>query len=288
MFQYAAARAVAERVDAELVLDRWSGFARDREYRRKYELTPFAIRGRPATWRESWPIWCYRFQEKFFSGKNNGERGLRIERRWYGAFVSDDNQCFYPELFEQAREGAYLMGYYQSPLYFEGMADQIRQELMPPIPTDQRFLELGTRLRSQPTVAVGIRLYEESKDPAAHALGRKEKGMAEIRAALEGLRQRHPGLKVALFCTHRAKCLEELCLPHDTAFVTHEEWFHQSISRLWLLTQCRHHLFNNSSFYWWGAWLSETHHGGAGTGQEIWMSDSFINPAVNSFSWKTF
>ena len=208
-----------------------------------------------------------------------------MKRRWYGTFLSDDNQCFYPELFEQAREGAYLMGYYQSPLYFEGMADQIRQELMPPTPTDQRFLELGARLRSQPTVAVGIRLYEESKDPAVHARQGRQKSMAEIRAALEGLRQRHPGLKVALFCTHRAKCLEELCLPHDTAFVTHEEFFQDAVPSLWLLTQCRHHLFNNSSFYWWGAWLSAVHHGGPKAGQGILSADNFCNLRAYGKNW---
>ena len=180
------------------------------------------------------------------------------------------------------------MGYYQSLLYFEGIADQIRQELMPPIPTDQRFLELGTRLRSQPTVAVGIRLYEESKDPAAHAREGKQKSMAEIRAALDGLRQRHSGLKVALFCTHRAKCLDELCLPHDTAFVTHEESFQEPVSSLWLLTQCRHHLFNNSSFYWWGAYQSEIHHQESKEKKEILAANQFVNQDIYLKKWKTF
>ena len=43
MFQYASARSLALRQGLELVLDDWSGFVRDLQYRRHYELGALPI-----------------------------------------------------------------------------------------------------------------------------------------------------------------------------------------------------------------------------------------------------
>jgi len=289
MFQYAAGRGVAEKLGVELVIDTWSGFVRDKEYRRSYELGTFSIKASKAKAWERWPVWLLRAEQKW-RGNSPGSppNGLIKIRRPYGEFLLDDNRAFYPKVFEPNENDTWMIGCFQSPKYFDFISEKIREDLTPPIPSDPRVRALGERLRSQPTVAVGIRLYEEAKDPAAHALGRREKSMGEIREALWRLRERHPDLKVALFCTHRARVLEELGLPHDVVSVTHEEGFQGSIERLWLLTQCRHHLFNNSSFYWWGAWLSAVHHGGPAQGREIFAADNFVNPAVHESGWSRF
>ena len=52
MFMYAAARRLALKNDAELVLDTCNGFSRD-SYNRSYQLDQFNIAGRPATAREA-------------------------------------------------------------------------------------------------------------------------------------------------------------------------------------------------------------------------------------------
>ena len=49
MFGYAAARRLAFRNGAELVLDTESGFIHDKTYRRKFSLSPFNLAGRYAT-----------------------------------------------------------------------------------------------------------------------------------------------------------------------------------------------------------------------------------------------
>lgn len=289
MFQYAAGCGIAKKLKKELVLDTWSGFVRDREYRRVYELKAFPVKSREAILWELLPLLFERGNQRCW--RNAGRlptHGLRKTQRWYGTFFHDDNRAFYPQVFEPSPSNAWFIGYFQSFKYFEFISGELRQELMPPTPSDRRVRELGNRLRSQPTVAVGIRLYEEAKDPAAHALDRREKSMGEIKGALKKLRQRYPELKVALFCTHRARCLKELSLPDNTAFVTPEEGFQDALSCLWLLTQCRHHLFNNSSFYWWGAWLSAIKHGGPKMGQEILAANSFYNADFSPVGWTIF
>src|SRR5215831_16235441 len=57
MFQYAAARALASRNGAKLLLDNRSAFITDRVYGRQYELDPMPIRGELASFAYRMPFW---------------------------------------------------------------------------------------------------------------------------------------------------------------------------------------------------------------------------------------
>ena len=75
-------------------------------------------------------------------------------------------------------------------------------------------------------------------------------------------------------------------LPPDTSYVTHDNGYCGSVPRPWLLTQCRHHIMTNSSYYWWGAWLSRGVHGG--TNQTVFAADNFINTDSYPPEWEQF
>jgi hypothetical protein len=68
--------------------------------------------------------------------------------------------------------------------------------------------------------------------------------------------------------------------------MTPEQGFCDPVDTLWLLSRFKHHVFNNSSFYWWGAWLSRANH--LTYTQMIRCSDNFINPDSFPPSWKKF
>jgi hypothetical protein len=284
MFQYATARALALRTNAELVLDSWSGFARDYQYRRHYELDGLPVQARVATALERLPIWLYRADTKC-----RGQKSDVIQRRLYGTFIIEKELRYLDEINNRDfNSSAWLLGYWQSPLYFKDHADFLRGELMPPSPTQVRFLELGKILREKESVALGIRLYEESLTPANHARGGQMKTVAEVNSAIERLRSKHASAEFFVFCTHRSPLLAELNLPEDAILVTHDDGYEGSLERLWLLAQCKHHIFTNSSYYWWGAWLSfanYTHDSGA---QHILAADNFINQDGLCEEWETF
>ena len=63
-----------------------------------------------------------------------------------------------------------------------------------------------------------------------------------------------------IFCSHRSSLLDGLRLPGKVTYVTPDDGFEGTIEGLWLMTQCRHHIITNSSFYWWGAWLSSANY----------------------------
>jgi len=77
-----------------------------------------------------------------------------------------------------------------------------------------------------------------------------------------------------------------ITLPENSNYLTHDDGFVGTNERLWLLTQCKHHIFTNSSYYWWGAWLSEANF--LNEKQLILAADNFINIDGIPDKWKKF
>lgn len=283
LFQYATGRAISLEKRAPLALDDWSGFARDRQYGRRFELSRVLIAYlKPSPIAVSC-LWAYRATTSILGrGKINP-----IQRKWFGSFYSEPEFIFYPEVLSQDIKGLnWLVGYWQSPLYFQKHKKIILDELSPPCPSDQKFIDIGHMARNCNSVALGLRVYEESNNPGAHARAGKVKSAQEINDAIRRLTERVPNARFFIFCTHRASLLHHLNLPSSTVFVTAEDGFVDSIDCLWLLTQCKHHIFTNSSFYWWGAWLSEAVH--PNTEQLIYAADNFINADGLCDHWHRF
>ena len=282
MFQYAHARSLALRQGLELVLDDWSGFVRDFQYRRHYELGALPIQSRVASPWERLPLWLYRWQHR--SGQPSAPL---VESHWYGQFITETEPAYLPQLQKLLIDRTtWITGYWQSPSYFDDHATQIHTELMPPPAQQPRFQALAQQIRESESVALGVRLYEESKDPAAHAWDGQIKTPAQIRAAVAQLYAARPQARFFVFCTHRSPLLAELDLPGDAVFVTHDDGYEGTLEGLWLLTQCRHHIFTNSSYYWWGAWLSEGVRGHEK--QSIFAADNFINYDGLCPEWEKF
>lgn len=282
LFQYAAARALCLKTDSTLVLDTWSGFVRDTQYRRHYELDALPIRAHAAMPLQRLPIWLYRVRQRFGATANG-----MIQRRWYGQFLVEIDRSYLTEIDQVIIDRTtWLVGYWQSPRYFSEFADTISTELMPPAPQESRFLEMGQRLRQTESVALGIRLYEESTNPGAHARDGHIKTVAEIRTAITRMQTECPNARFFIFCTHRSPLLEQLQLPEDSVYLTHDDDYEGTIERLWLLSQCRHHIFTNSSYYWWGAWLSAAVR--VADPQLVIAADNFTNRDVLCPQWETF
>lgn len=279
MFQYATARALAKRSDGELVLDSWSGFVRDRVYKRSYELSKLPVRARLARPLERLPFWTNQLHEKLL--KRSATAPL------FGPFLHETEQRFMPELVDGAHPTpVWMTGYWQSPRYFAGAEGEIASELTPPTPDQGQFRSLGKRMQSGHSVAIGVRLYEESATPEAHSNNGTVKTPDEINGAISELASQVPDAQFYVFCTHLSKTLKALDFPTRPMYVTPEAGFDGAIENLWLLSQCRHHIFTNSTFYWWGAWLSER----ASTGDDpfIFAADNFINDDGLPDHWRRF
>ena len=92
--------------------------------------------------------------------------------------------------------------------------------------------------------------------------------------------------KIYIFSTKNHDCLNQLNLPKNTKFLTEDNGFSGDLNNLWLMANCKHHIITNSSFYWWGAWLSQYHP--ENENQFVYISDEFLNLDCKLDFWNYF
>lgn len=282
MFQYACARALSLSNDMEIVLDNWLGFYRDYQFKRNYEIGSMPIIEKFARIRDRASLLACLASRKAFNNCS------LIEDRLPFSMLITENQNQWISSLEQINFHAntWIRGYWQSPLYFQNIEDLIRQELAPPPSIKTNFKEMADKMKSCESLAIGIRLYEESSNPGIHAINGRLKSAKQVESAISKILKNNPKIIPFVFCTHRAPFLKQLNLPSTTVYLTHDDNFNGTMDRLWLLTQCKHHLFTNSTFYWWGAWLSSSSY--AKEEQTITAADNFINSDSLCTGWNTF
>jgi hypothetical protein len=282
MFQYATGRALAMEKRVDFSIDVWSGFVRDTQYRRHYELSKLPIRANLVTRYEQCILWFYRFFARILKKQNE-----LYQRKCYSDFYIEQEFAYYPDLANATIDRlTWLVGYWQTPLYFKKYKGLLQNELMPAAPIQPRFTEMAAKMHRTESVALGIRLYEESDNPAAHARHAKLKTVEEVNQAIGSMLELRPQAKFFVFCTTRSPIFDELVLPANTIFVTADDGYKDSVDCMWLLAQCKHHIFTNSSYYWWGAWLSEAIH--KKEEQLIFAADNFINTDGLCDYWQRF
>ena len=180
----------------------------------------------------------------------------------------------------------WMIGYWQSPLYFSQHTDVLLSELLPRPSTSKLFQNAAKQICDSESVALGIRLYEESSASNNQSLTSSFKSSAQLQEQINRVLAQRPDVKFFIFCTHRSSLLFELHLPPNTVFLTSDLGYTDPIDTLWLLSLCKHHIFTNSSFYWWGAWLSQHVH--LSNQQLIIGADNFFNSDSLCSTWQNF
>ena len=287
MFQYATARAISLENNLDLVIDDWTGFYRDFQYKRKYELNNFKIKGRIGKFYEILPslyVSALVKLKKRINLINKFSFGFFIEEQLN---LNNNSMRFQKEIQKiNLNKNIWMKGYWQSHLYFEKYKHLIQDELTPPEPKQTKFKIVGDKISNSESIALGLRMYEESNDPTSHALNKNIKSIFEINNVISKVKKNNPNCRFFVFSTRRFNFFKELNFPENTIFLTHDDGYKGTIERMWLLSQCKHHIFNNSSFYWWGAWLSSKNH--QSIKQIIYASDNFVNQDGYVKEWKKF
>ena len=282
MFQYAAARSLSLDLKAELVIEKNLGFFLDREYKRKFELNQLPIVFSFSLLIESFPFYLERINSYlirlFKLGNSQGLSRKHFFERNFSYINLKQVDCLGKRF--------WMSGYFQDPRYFEAHKKEVFQELTPPAPTEQKYLDLAKLSESYNLIALGIRIFEESSAPSAHARNGANKTIEDFRSVLGRLLDTVSNPKLLVFTTKEFDFLKLMNFPIDTVFVNSDRGFHGSVNKLWLLSKCQHHIFNNSTFYWWGAALSQTNF--TNKEQQIYCSDNFLNPDIVYPRWNKF
>jgi hypothetical protein len=255
MFQYAAARALASRSGADLCIDAVSGFARDRIYRRSFELNRLPIQSGKAGRIRRLPFWLSRVTRRL-----GDTPVVPLRRSMYGDWLYESRLEYIGQLGAHvADRNCWMYGYWQTEQYFSEIADCIARELSPPVPESPVFRRMSDTIRSTSSVAVGIRTFEEMPGKSKAGVG----GLVPLsfyEAASREIAEKIAEPTFFVFSTQSPDQVRQLAWPGEVHFITPEEGFRDSIDTLWLLSQCQCHILSNSSLYWWGAWLAERRH----------------------------
>ena len=246
LFCYAAARRLALAYGADLVLDDKSGFVRDHDYQREYQLDHFNIPCRKATAVE-------RF-EPFSRARRYLKRRLSLRVPFESrSYIQQECIDFDARLLHvQPRGTVYLEGYWQGEGYFKDVEDTIRADLQIRPPEDKPNLEMAARIRGRLTVAVHVRFFDA---PAADGINNAPSDYyARAVAHMETLA---PGAHYFLFSDQPNAARKRIPLTDDrVTLVSHNTGDENAYADLWLMTQCKHFIIANSTFSWWGAWLA--------------------------------
>jgi hypothetical protein len=252
MFQYAAARTLADRLRTDLGLD-LRPFAAP--HARPYRLGRFHIRATTIDERHLLGAHGARTLRRHLT-TGLLERLQLLARRPRPRFASATRIVHqgprYRDVLERATDHSWLSGYWQSEAYFSAAADRLRADftlrsLSPESAT------IARRLASMPyPVAVHVR----RGDYAHVASTRAYHGLCSesyYRSAIAHVRRRVPGASFIFFSDEPAWVADHL---GSEATLVVAENGDRPEEDLHLMTRCRSHVIANSSFSWWGAWLA--------------------------------
>ena len=240
MFQYAAGRALALRFGAPCKLA-LAGFEAGGTLR-KYMLHAFPIattKAMPEDFAHMAP-----FADKIFQNCTQG-------------IIAEPSYNYWPG-FTSLVPPVYLAGYWQQEDYFLDAAESIRKDFTFPALPCPEANDLAAAIRSCATsVCIHIRRGDYAADPTV----RHVHGLCSLEYYAQALgilaRKVRDQLSLFLFTDDPAWVRRNFdAQGHPATIVDFPEHHDQPWHDMHLMSLGVHHIIANSSFSWWGAWLS--------------------------------
>ncbi len=256
LFQYAAGFAVASKLKTTLLLDTWRN---DLDPNRPNELHHFNVTARPWNKKER------TFWEKIIRivRPSDGQTGrwARFLKKSIQPFVNgrfnyvEDLYCGYqPQIFSHQNH-VYLAGTWASEKYFEEVSAPVRAQYALKRPPDDENLRMLDKMSSSESICLHVRRGDYVSVPET----RERHGLCSLdyyNRSLEYLSQRLKDPTVYVFSDDPGWVKDNLRPVQRTCYVTHN-FGRQNHLDLPLMSACQHFIIANSTFSWWGAWLSD-------------------------------
>lgn len=235
LFCYSYARSLAEKTGRQLILDTTTGFLKD-EYKRMPRVKSFLKRYIESSLFEKFILML----SKKFPAKS---KFLFNALYW----KEPDPRSF--EMLDQENfkdiELLFLEGYFQSYLYFYENAELIKKEIEIKIKLSPIINDLYEGIIGSNSVAIHVRrvVYDNLLE------------VDYYQTAIAFIKKRIDSASFFFFSDDMAWCKENFSFLESSIFIQHDS--NDEMVDLWLMTQCKHYIIANSSFSWWGAWLSK-------------------------------
>ena len=250
MFQYAAGRSLALRLNTALKLD--LSFLEGNQTGntpRTFALNCFAINADKAPCRET----------AIMKGKRTTLLGAIVARctqKTCRYTVFREKQFNFDPTFFSLKDNVYLEGYWQSERYFKDIKGNILEEFrfMPPL--DGLNLALAEEIGEVDSVSLHVRRGDYVTDKNTSEM-HGACSLEYYQIAVERVTQSLKDPSFFLFSDDPEWVADNIKLRYPTKYITHNVG--REYEDLRLMSLCKHHIIANSSFSWWGAWLSANH-----------------------------
>lgn len=244
MFQYAAGRSLAMRLNTPLSLD-LSWFAGQKE--RRFALSSYGIEANLVT---QYPWLGSRLQAQVTRASR------RFMPRLFGVPVFREPHFHYEPRFQSLDQPVFLEGYWQSNRYFQ----EIRQVLLEEFALKAGLPFASAKILEKITSVDSICVHVRRGDYLSNPVAARTHGVCSLDYYKSGI----------------AELARELSAPHCFVFSDDIAWVKESLATdcpmtvvdvnasedahldLTLMAACNHFLIANSSLSWWGAWLGQS------------------------------
>ena len=235
MFQYAAARTLAERNNTNVVLDlSWFNqeFDTSTTTPRHYELT------------------CFRLDATTEKYRSTALQKLRLHR----AKNYTEPHFHYDPSFTAIPKNAVINGYFQSEKYFSDIRRILLEDFSWIKEPKGKNKDLLKQIKSDlSSVSVHVRRgdYVSNENAAKfHGLTGVDYYKAAVKEMIKHVKK--PNLYV--FSDDPEWCRQNLKFTQPATYVSHNT---NGSEDMRLMKACKHNIVANSSFSWWSAWLNE-------------------------------
>lgn len=238
LFQYAAARTLADRWRSELRVDP-SYF--DSQDLRSLQLQHFRVR-------------CQSVLPSLSRMLPRRVRGIagRVALRHVPRFIEPAFSHY--ERFHDLEPPILLEGYWQTEKYFCENSAQIRMDLSLKHAPPARTSDMERRIRGVNAISMHIRRGDYVTNPTTAAFH----GVLPLeyyRAAADIMRTSMRDAHFFVFSDDQRWARQNVDFDAPLTFVDSHDPGEAHLD-MWLMSSCRHHIIANSSFSWWGAWLN--------------------------------
>lgn len=253
MFQYAAARRLAEKHLTTLKLDlTWF----ETQTLRKYKLRYFNIWEHIATAHEIASFLDNSLVYGRLANKIRNKLLLNhpvITSYQKSVILREKYFHFDPDLLNAPCD-VYMEGFWQSEKYFLDIAEMLRQEMSLRYLQTPNFQQISQLINDNCSISLHIRRGDYVVNPEANSYH----GSCDLdyyRRAVEYIADHTSQPYFFVFSDDPDWVKENLSINFPVNLVSKNDAFHD-YEELSLMSQCQHHIVANSSFSWWGAWLN--------------------------------
>jgi len=244
LFQYAAGYALAKTHQVPLKLDINYFQETNKDTKREFELSKFAINYSLATQKEIDDVF------KFRSIDYAWNKILPNRRKF---FFGEKKPGFFNPFFEFGNH-IYLRGYFQSEKYFKKYNQEILEQYKLNTQSFEQLLPFAKNLSNSNSVAVHIRLGDYLNPTLSSIMA--PFNIDYYKNAINFIKQKlnHPKFYIFSDQIELAKAL--LNVEIDAIFVD-ETLSVNADQDFFLMQSCQHQIIANSTFSWWAAYLNK-------------------------------